>query len=632
MGIFNKVRKYFRDISNIESSIVVKKDEFAEMYERNKQLENEIIQRTSELKQANQTILTLQNIWDMMNSSQPLTNVLEKIITSLQGDLGYITCLILQKHTEDEEEFFKISTFYENLQIREVNLALKNPITEYKINYVKGGMLDEALTKKKITSTNDLNELLRISVPHIAEKVVDVMKEVGRSNTTIFLPLFVNEKPFGGLLVFSPRAATTHNELNFLSLFANQIELAITIAELFEGVKKQAITDPLTNLYNRRYFEEALKKESERSDRLNQPFSIVSLDLDYLKKINDTHGHAFGDLAIKTIANTLKNNARSIDIPCRFGGEEFCLLLPGVDSYGAVIAAERLRAAIEKNKIETIGRITASVGVATYIEHTKNLDELLELADQAMYKAKINGRNRVQVVRAIDEFNWQEIAVKSFIDILSKRRVNIPQELSDELCEKLHKNYASTSTVKEVLFNISDTISQMYNKAHKNGFVKEKVKLANELAQKSELTKEEIDQLKIAILLYDIGNLNLPHEIFEKEGPLTKEEIKLIQNHPLLAAREILEPITNISPILPIIEHHHENWDGSGYPNKISQKDIPVSSQIILLIDAYFALLQSRPYRPALTKTEAIIEIQKLVNKKWSKDLVEKFMEIVQKY
>jgi len=121
---------------------------------------------------------------------------------------------------------------------------------------------------------------------------------------------------------------------------------------------------------------------------MKQPFTIVSIDLDYLKQINDKYGHAFGDLAITTVADVLKKNARSIDVPARMGGEEFNVLLPGVDSKGGLIAAERIRSAICECKIEKIGQITASIGVATFLEHSDKIEELLEIADQAMYTAK----------------------------------------------------------------------------------------------------------------------------------------------------------------------------------------------------------------------------------------------------
>ena len=156
-----------------------------------------------------------------------------------------------------------------------------------------------------------------------------------------------------------------------------------------------------------------------------------------MKKINDTYGHTFGDLAIKTIADVLKSNARSVDVPARIGGEEFNVLLPGINSEGAMIAAERIRKSIESVEIDTIGHITGSLGVATYFEHSEDVEELLELTDQAMYTSKRNGRNRVTIAEPVSETSWQEIAVNTFIDILSKNRIPKARHLSKELCLKL---------------------------------------------------------------------------------------------------------------------------------------------------------------------------------------------------
>ena len=230
------------------------------------------------------------------------------------------------------------------------------------------------------------------------------------------------KQEFGWFCVFTAREELASAEMDFLGLFAKQIEMAITIADLFQAVREQAVTDALTGLYNRRYFEEALEKEVQRAKRQKQPFSIIGIDLDYLKKINDTYGHTFGDLAIKTIADVLKSNARSVDVPARIGGEEFNVLLPGINSEGAMIAAERIRKSIESVEIDTIGHITGSLGVATYFEHSEDVEELLELTDQAMYTSKRNGRNRVTIAEPVSETSWQEIAVNTFIDILSKKQ------------------------------------------------------------------------------------------------------------------------------------------------------------------------------------------------------------------
>lgn len=629
MSIFDKFQTYLNKIKQVENNIVLNTTGFLEVYERNIMLEQEIELRTKELNQANQTLLTLSNVWDMMNSSQPLANVLEKIVNSLHGEMGYVNSTIIQKFSDTKSTYFMPKSYSMAPIIEKIINYMKQPFDKYKIPYNENSIFVQALNEKKIKYTQDFKDVVKELLIDFPPEMMQELLSMQASESIIVVPLYTNQEPFGCLLVFSPRETPTDTELNFLNLFANQIELAITIAGLFEEVKKQAVTDPLTGLYNRRFFEDNIIKEAERSLRLKQPFSLISLDLDYLKSINDKYGHQYGDLAIKTIADVLKNKARSIDIPARIGGEEFNILLPGIDSYGALIAAERVRAAIEAEKVEKIGNVTASIGVATFLEHSDRVDELIELADQAMYKAKINGRNQVQVVKLQKDSNWQKTAIGAFVDILAKQRIPIPQDIAKELSTNLQKVRTTGQNSKEVLFSVVDMISQTYNIRHQTGITKSKLLLAVMLAKKIDLTKEEIDKLKIAMLLYDIGNIMVPEEIFNKTEPLTDEEKHQVQLHPVIAAKEILKPISNIQDVIPIIEYHHENWDGTGYPNKISGNEIPITSQIILLVDAFFALTQDRPYRPAYSVDKAIEIIRCGSGKQWNEKLVEEFVYIV---
>ena len=441
----------------------------------------------------------------------------------------------------------------------------------------------------------------------------------------ILVPLTSKQTHFGSLVVYSSRESVSGSELNFLSLFAKQIELSITIADLFQAVKEQAITDGMTGLYNRRYFEEFIKKEATRADRQNQKFTVIGLDLDHLKQINDVYGHNYGDIAIKAIAEVLKNNARSIDIAARLGGEEFNLLLPGVDSAGGCIAAERIRKAIEAVELEKIGHITASLGVATYLEHSDDISELLEITDRAMYESKRNGRNRVTIAKPASETSWQEVAVNTLVVIWSNIRIPIEDATSKLLVQKLQEMNINN----EKLYQVADTLVSTYNPEHISGGVKQKVELAVSLAKRFDLSKDAIDKLKIAILLYDIGNTMLPREILQKKEPLSEEDKASIKQHPVIAAREILKPISNVVDVFPIIEKHHENWNGTGYPERLAGEAIPVESQIILIVDAYFALLENRPYREAMSKDEALELIKQEGNRKWSEKLALEFIGIV---
>ncbi len=631
MDIFNKIKEYTKKLNEIEYSISSNKKEFIEIYERNLALEKEIVQRTQELDQANKAFLTLKHVWELMNSSEPLSTVLQKLVNSLHGEMGYINSTILQVCSDEKGKYYKVKAYSESPIFKKLVGFLKEKnidICEYHLKYDKQMLITKAIEEKTILHSCDYLKIINTLLYDFNEEQIKAINQLGVSKNVICIPLYPSNTPFGVMMVFSPREDVTDKELNFLSLFANQVEMAITIANLFENLKKEAVTDSLTELYNRRYFNQALQKEAERAQRLHQPFSVVSLDLDYLKKINDTYGHFFGDLAIRTIADILKKNARSIDVPARLGGEEFSVLLPGVDSSGAMIAAERIRAAIEAQELDTIGHVTASIGVSTFPEHSIKLDELLDLADQAMYKSKINGRNRVTLAKATDsEDEWHEIAFAAFMDILTKQKIPIPDAIAKEVTSKLKAINASET--KSTLFSVADTLSQTYNQHYKKGLTKAKVSMAIELGRKMELSKEDIDKLKIAMMLYDIGKLLIPEEILNKKDPLTDEEKKKIQEHPLVAARKILQPISAVSDIVPIIEAHHENWDGTGYPNKLSGESIPVASQIILLIDAYFALTQSRPYRVARSKEEALEIIKLESGKKWNEKLVEQFVDML---
>lgn len=630
MGFFDKLKQFQNQISEVENSIYTNKQDFLEIYERNIQLEKEISERTKELNVANQRMLTLQHVWDMMNSSKPLSNVLESIVKTLQGEIGYLHCCIVQKNKDDDGNYMEIITQSDDELVQNVDKILDQQFNTLRLNYDENGIFAKTLVKKDISQTTDLRLCLKSAAPFLSEDSIRKLLNSAKTRSIIIIPIYAMNVDFGWLIVFSSRDSAEEPEVDFLKLFTKQIELAITIADLFEAVKNQAVTDALTTLYNRRYFEEYLNKEVTRSQRMNQPFTIVALDLDHLKQINDKYGHSYGDLAIKTVADVLKKNARSIDVAARMGGEEFNVLLPGVDSKGGLVAAERIRSAIAACELDQIGQITASIGVATFLEHSDKVDELLEIADQAMYMSKRNGRNQVQLAKPITEISWQEVAINTFMDILSKKRVPIPTDISNSLYKKLSKsNVNDESTPKDTLYNIADMLAKTYNPLHGKGVTKSKVQMATKLAKIFELSKDETDKLRIATLLYDIGNLMLPQDLLQKKEPLTDDEKDQIKTHPVIAAREILEPISEVQDIIPIIEHHHENWDGSGYPGKVSGEQIPLSSQIILITDAYFALTEPRSYRKALSAEDAIEIIKNDSNKKWNPALVKEFVGLV---
>lgn len=625
MGFFDSLKNFRNQLEHIESSVYSGKQSLLEVYERNAKLEAEIAARTKELDTANRQMLTLQHIWDMMNSSRPLSSVLSAIVNSLQGELGYMHSCIAKKITEENKDYLQLvacsGALFEDKFLSFFNC---DPC-DFKLNAIKIETLFGADNGEKVFQSDDIESLIKNVVPDISDEKALLIAQETRTKSYVLVPLNYKNSHFGSLVVFSSREEATENELNFLSLFAKQIELAITIADLFQAVKEQAITDGMTGLYNRRYFEEFVKKEAVRANRQNQKFTVIGIDLDFLKKINDVYGHNYGDIAIKSISEVLKNSCRSIDIAARMGGEEFNVILPGVDSQGGLIFAERIRKTIEEVVLEKIGHITASIGVATFMEHSEDIDELLELVDHAMYESKRNGRNRVSLAKPVSETSWQEVAIKTFIDILSKHRIPIDADTSTLLNNKLQEMNINN----EGLYQVSDALVSTYNPEHEEGGTRKKVLMATLLAKRFDLPKESVDKLKIAVLLYDIGNTMLPRELLSKKEPLSDLDKMSIKQHPVIAAREILEPISSIVDVIPIIEKHHENWNGTGYPNNLSGENIPIESQIILIVDSYFALMEKRPYRPAMSKEEAVKTIMEDSNSKWSARLANEFEAVI---
>lgn len=625
MGLWDKFKNFNDQINKVEHNLYASSRDLMEVYEKNIQLQEEIKERTEELEVANQRLVTVQHIWEMMNSSQPLANVLDSIVNSLQGELGYLYSCIVKKKVDNQGLYLDLLAQSTCPVSEEITAVLGQSLYDTRMRWHQDDDIDYHIENNKIYQSQDVDFSINYVLPGLSSKQRDELIEKSGMASYILIPLRNNGKHFASLIVYSSREKAEEAEINFLRLFSKQIELAITVADLFQTVKEQAVTDGLTGLHNRRYFEEEAQKEVLRAQRQNQKFTVIGLDLDHLKQINDKYGHSCGDIAIKIIADVLKTNARSIDIAARMGGEEFDLLLPGVDHNGGLIAAERIRKAIAEVPIDVIGHVTASIGVATFGEHSDNLNELMELTDQAMYTSKKNGRNRVTLANPEDLESWQDIAVNSFIEILKNEKMPIDKSVSEQMNKMLRK----LDMDNDALYTVSDMLAKLYNPNQPNGMSKQKIITANLLAKRFELSKEDIDKLKVAILLYDIGNMMVPQDILQKRTPLTEEEKDIIKKHPILAANEILKPISIVQNIIPIIEHHHENWDGSGYPSKEAGQEIPLSSQMVLIIDSYYAMIEPRPYRKAKTKEEAIQSIKDDIGKKWNSKIAEEFISII---
>lgn len=211
------------------------------------------------------------------------------------------------------------------------------------------------------------------------------------------VPVIFHERTMGVLMVTSDDSERIwqDNEIMLMMTVADQMAVAVNHARLYQHMQQQALTDGLTGCFNRRFFEIQLERDLHLATRMRQPVSLILIDIDHFKRVNDTHGHDAGDMALRILASELREEVRGVDTAARYGGEEFAIILPQAGPEGAFAVAERLRTRIERTEVPGVGVITASLGIATFPLHASSRDLLVTAADRALYQAKRTGRNRV---------------------------------------------------------------------------------------------------------------------------------------------------------------------------------------------------------------------------------------------
>jgi diguanylate cyclase (GGDEF)-like protein len=414
-----------------------------------------------------------------------------------------------------------------------------------------------------------------------------------------------------------------NNDMMMVADLADRVAVVVSHAELFAQVERQAVTDPMTGLSNRRYFEEQLAREIDRYQRFGHAFSLVIVDLDYLKRINDTLGHNSGDIAIKHIANVLKRNVRDVDTVGRYGGEEFVVLLPETDVQHARMVSERICSAIREKPIEGVGTITASLGLATYPTDAQDGDKLFKLADEALYRAKQNGRNRVCSVSE-DLGTYQ-----------SSNGEVMPQPSLPALAastEQAEHGVELKAVAEKGLLGI---LSQLTRSIEERELLEtdrssRAASYAQTIATGLHWSKERSEEVTLAATFSNLGKLDVPEDLLRKAGPLSDEETEQLKQCPTTAAK-FLKPAKLLHRVGPILEAYKEHWDGSGYPKGLKGDDIPIESRVVALVDGFVTMTTDRPQRRRLSREEAIKRIQEKSGKEYDPRLVKIFLFMLQK-
>jgi diguanylate cyclase (GGDEF)-like protein/putative nucleotidyltransferase with HDIG domain len=387
--------------------------------------------------------------------------------------------------------------------------------------------------------------------------------------------------PLFGILAYSWRSSPTHLTMY---LAATAVTVAFVVARTILTVVdnghllNRSVTDPLTGLFNHRHFHDRLSAAVSTAERFGEEVSVAVIDLDDFNRVNSIAGHAAGDGSLAQIAATVRTAVVDNGVLCRLGGDEFGIVFPGTGPVAAHETCERIISVLRVGAGPHGHPVTASIGVASFPLHASDRDELLRMADGAQYWAKYHGKNQCVVYDA---------EIVTALDAAERIR---------SLQDSVH-----LSTVRALAAAVDARSPGMEH--HSRNVAALAVLLAREL----ELDERTAALLEVAALVHDVGKIGIPDRILNKRGRLTSEESIVVRDHAVLGERVLQS--TRLTEVLPWVRHHHEHWDGTGYPDGLAGESIPLEARILAVCDSYDAMTSERSMRPAMSKAAALQEI-----------------------
>jgi diguanylate cyclase (GGDEF)-like protein/PAS domain S-box-containing protein len=427
----------------------------------------------------------------------------------------------------------------------------------------------------------------------------------------------------GALATFDDMTHIERKNLQLRKLLEKLKMSRSEIRDQNEKLKDLANVDPLTRCLNRRAFFERFEPAWKTAGRHDQPLSCIMLDIDHFKSVNDRFGHAVGDQAIQVVSGVLRAMVRASDLVCRYGGEEFCVLLPQTAEPDAVLAAERFRVQIAASPFAGIS-VTASFGVSSIRMGASDPHGLLDQADQALYAAKRGGRNRV--VR-FDEIPADVPKPKTETEPESKAApVLMCEKPGSVLSQPLPEPCPSDGEVPIPYHAVTSLVSALAHRDPSTAEHSRRVAALCVIATKGLLSERDCYVLEIAAMLHDIGKLGIPDAILQKPGPLTDDEWEVMRAHDLIGL-EIIAAAFSSEPLCEIIRTHHAWFDGNPTNSGLPQgSDIPLGSRVLAIADAYDAIVSDRVYRKGRSREEAFVELRRCAGKQFDPVLVDRFI------
>jgi diguanylate cyclase (GGDEF)-like protein len=379
-----------------------------------------------------------------------------------------------------------------------------------------------------------------------------------------------------------------------IALVGPLLAIALYQRSTFKAMRamRLALTDPLTGLGNHRSFHERLQRELVTAEEEGASLALCLVDFDDLKTVNDRFGHPVGDLVLGQVASRLRQGGEAF----RLGGDEFAVLLPRQDERQATTIARSIVERVSSLDVEGVGPVTVSCGVATYPTHGTGRDELIRLADSALYRAKRDGKNRVRAY-----------AAESILPADLERLVDTPdREVQYRAAESLARA-------------VDERDAYIGSHSHRVG------EYAARIARRLGAGEPAVELTRLAGSLHDLGKLAIPENILRKPSGLSEAERLMLERHAQIGSK-MLESI-GVEPVAEWVLHHHERWDGTGYPNRLAGDQIPLGARIIFVADAYDAMTSERAYREPLTQDDALAELERCAGTQFDPAVVKAFVE-----
>ena len=532
-----------------------------------------------QLRQREEELLVINRSSAIITSSLDIQRIYEGFIQELKKavDVSWAAILLIE---ENEIYFLALSSEIGSAWQVGERIPIKGTATEW------------VATHRKTMIESDLSQGTRFFTGkyHLRQGVRSIA----------YLPLIVKDEVIGSLIVASCHPdAYSQRRLKLLEQLTSQIAMPIENSRLYAKVEQRARIDELTGLLNRRSLDEMITSEIGRHSRYGGIFSLIILDLDSFKVYNDNYGHLAGDKLLRQTGDTMKRTIRSADQAFRYGGDEFAILLPQTTIEAAYRVAGRVRKRVASEVKAGFIPVTASLGLASWPADGIGTNEIIAAADAALYHAKRNGGNQ-------------------------SHRASGAMLVSDDTMIGCGSNKDSEALSTIYALAAAVDARDHYTRSHS----KKVSEYAAALAEALNLESLEINKLGTCALLHDIGKIGISDEILTKQDELTAKEWEAIKAHPQLGAT-IVSHVGHLAPCIPGILHHHERYDGSGYPQGLKGEEIPLEARILAIADAFAAMISERPFSNTLSYEEALEEIKRGAGKQFDPNLAEVFLSVV---